>query len=146
MLSRSVIKCSKLWLFSEPMFQVKMTSLMLVFWCLVWVFTGYWAASRGSSAWTPPSIGWRLGPETAHQVEQFHLQQGQQQRAGGGPGRALGRVRAQGVPHMQRPDCQDGWGLLQSHDLHCLWLFMKKISHQDYLMISGQCFQTKIVE
>ena len=47
------------------------------------------------------------GPETAHQVEQFHLQQGQQQRAGGGPGRALGRVRAQGVPYMQRPDCQD---------------------------------------
>ena len=40
------------------------------------------------------------GPETVHQVEQFHLQQGQQQQAGSGSG----RVRAQGVPQMQCPD------------------------------------------
>ena len=42
------------------------------------------------------------GLETAHQVEQFHLQQGQQQRGGGGPGQALRWVRAQGVSQTQR--------------------------------------------
>ena len=79
------------------------------------------------------------GPETVHQVEQFHLQQGQQQQAGSGSG----RVRAQGVPQMQCPDrvlMDDGSCNHMTFPVcgsEFCWVCMKKISHLDYLLPSG---------
>ena len=67
---------------------------------LQWVMN---SLERGGECMDPPEYRMEIcpGPETAHQVKKFHLQQGWQQQAGGGPGRALGWVRAQGVSQMQ---------------------------------------------
>ena len=96
---------------------------------------------RGGECMDPSEYRMEICPglETAHQVEQFHIQQGLQQQGGGGLGRVLGWVRAQGVSQMQRLiiKMDDGSCSHMTCAVQSWFRVMKKISHLDYLLPSG---------